>query len=281
MHAVTTPRRKTRIGFVLLAVMLAAAALSQAAGAATGSIGGTLRGLPGSADYGAVEAIDPSGQIEGVDLASPSGSFELKLPPGDYVLAGSGTTESDSFSSFSPPKQVGKGKKVSLAPKLGSTAARAAAAGEGLVPKGSIMAMEGVLFSVGDGPTLNLGSLVLNDLFRACSKRGLTFVDVSPEFVRFAQQEKALSASGKLATPFEYRPLKPQYLILGVGKVTTPEGHGEPFKYDFELNLATSAHLGVNAAATEVQSSSSSYDFDAFRQLVTEASTQFATKVCG
>jgi hypothetical protein len=56
-------------------------------------------------------------------------------------------------------------------------------------------------------------ALVTNDLFAHCSSRGITFVDTSEAFRKFAQQELALSRAGRLATPFVYRAITPQYRI--------------------------------------------------------------------
>jgi hypothetical protein len=54
---------------------------------------------------------------------------------------------------------------------------------------------------------------VTDDLFRACAGRGITFVDSSAAFRAFAKQESNLSRSGRLATPFTFRPIRWQYEI--------------------------------------------------------------------
>jgi hypothetical protein len=263
-------------------IAIALAVAAPGAGASTGTIAGKLGALPKSADFGAVEAVDSRGRIDDVALSSDSGAYSLKVAPGSYVLVSSGSSESSSFSSFSPPKAVRKGTKVKLSPKLKSTPlARAASAGKGLIPKGSVLSIEGIHWHVEEGPEQNISSLALNDLYRTCSSKGMVFVDTSPEFVKFASQERALSLAGKLSTPFEYRPLAPQYFVLGIGAVEKPSAAGEALKYDLELNLATSSHQGVNAAQVEVQRTAPSYDFEIFREMLAEASAQFAAKVCG
>lgn len=267
--------------FAALAILAALLAVPAGAGAATGTLAGTLRAFPDDADFGVVEAVDPRGRIDGVEAVRPSGAFSLKLPPGPYLLAASGGSESHAYESFSPAKEVDAGKKTKTSPKLEAVPLARAKPGKGLIPKGSILGVEGVLLTVNGSITLPIGSLILNDLYRACIKKGMVFVDISPKFIEAATRERALFEAGKLSTPFDYRPLTPQYLLLGVVGVQAPEHPGERYSYDFELNLATASHQGVNAAATEVTATAPEYDFDVVRSLASQVSAQFAAKVCG
>ncbi|MFT3865023.1 MAG: hypothetical protein QM729_12180 [Solirubrobacterales bacterium] len=251
------------------------------ASAATGTIAGRLGGLPRSAEFGAVEAIDARGEIRGVALTSPSGRYDLKVPPGTYVLAGSGTTESAAFSSISPPKKVKKSSRVRVSSTLESSPLARVAATKGLIPKGSILAIEGVLWRVAEGPELNLGSYVLNDLLRTCVDHGMFFVAAPGENEKIVMAEKALADSGRASPPFDYRPRHPQYLVVGVGEAQAPESPGEGFHYSLELGLSTAAHLGVNAARVEVTAVSPGYDRDILTELIAEATAQFTAKVCG
>jgi hypothetical protein len=273
-----------RVKLKLTAVLGALAALlavPAGAGAASGTLAGTLRALPGAADFGVVEAVDPRGRIDGVDEVSPSGAFDLKLPPGPYMLAASGGTEGHPYESVTSVKDVDAGEKTKESPKLEPVPLPRAKGGKGLIPKGSILGVEGVLMTIDGSISLPIGSLILNDLYRTCTKKGMVFVDISPRFIEAATQEKNLSAAGKLSTPFDYRPLAPQYLLLGVVGVQPPERAGEPYKYNFELGLSTAAHLGVDEAATEVETTAPEYDFDVVRSLASQVSAQFAAKVCG
>ena len=56
-------------------------------------------------------------------------------------------------------------------------------------------------------------STVTNDLFHACASRGITFVDTSETFLKFAQQESRLSRAGRLSTPFAFHPVHPQFQV--------------------------------------------------------------------
>jgi hypothetical protein len=255
---------------------------SGSAAAATGTISGRLGGLPGNAEFGAVEAVDAHGEIEGVGLTSPSGSYDLKVPTGTYVLAGSGTTEQKSYESVSAPREVRKGKTAKVSSALESTPlARPAGGGKGMIPKESILMMEGVLWRVAEGPEMNFKSYVLNELFRICSDHGMIFVANAAESEAIVLNEKHLADTHQTSTPFVYRPLKAQYIVLGVGEAQAPREPGEGFKYFFELGLTTATHLSIDDARVEVTATSVSYDDSVFLELVAEASKQFAAKVCG
>lgn len=61
------------------------------------------------------------------------------------------------------------------------------------------------------GNSFDFAPVVENDLYRLCSSHGIELVDTSTAFKKSAAQESALSASGRLSTPFVYRPIKPEY----------------------------------------------------------------------
>ena len=67
------------------------------------------------------------------------------------------------------------------------------------------------------GATRRVDGLVLTDLFKPLSARGITFVDTSPLVVAAAKREQQLWDDGRLATKVSYQPRKPTYEITGEG----------------------------------------------------------------
>jgi hypothetical protein len=67
------------------------------------------------------------------------------------------------------------------------------------------------------GVTRRVDGLVLTDLFKPLSARGITFVDTSPAVVAAAKREQQLWDDGRLATKVSYNPRKPTYEITGKG----------------------------------------------------------------
>ncbi|HVO55207.1 MAG TPA: hypothetical protein VMT37_12425 [Solirubrobacterales bacterium] len=260
----------------VLAVVVAVALAAPAVAAAGGTrIAGTLTGLPKKADLAAVEAVDPRGQIGGVDLVGGGGAFSLAVKPGTYVLASSAIEGEDELAGFGPAKKVRRGAKVRDHSKLKPLARSAAAGSRALLRRGSVLTVTGFEFtdnSTDPDVVHQLRSQLLNDLFRRCED--YVFVDTSPEFVKFAQQESALSRAGKLSTPFQYRPIPPQYEIFGSASF-------ERERFLLELTATTTAHQGVPNAPTDLEVKLPEIDLETAENELRKADAAFAKKLCG
>jgi hypothetical protein len=199
----------------LRGLLTAAACALLAAGsaqAATGTLTGSVSGAPSGASTEVVEAVNPQGVIGGVATVTPAGAYTLALAPGTWVVTGSALSGDSPLTAASPPVRVGAHHRTH-----GSTAhLKAAAAAKRGLPPGTIVTVRPIFVldaRAGLDLKLDYTALVTNDLFSHCASRGITFVDTSEAFLKFAQQELALSRAGRLATPFVYRPIAPQYRI--------------------------------------------------------------------
>ncbi|MBS0550500.1 MAG: hypothetical protein JSR24_22305 [Proteobacteria bacterium] len=238
-------------------VALVLLALAPRAEAGTGTLTGTIGKVPKSAAVAVVEAVDPRGRIGAVATPSASGAFHLSVPSGTYVVASSAAGEETSLSSFARPRPVPAGKRTRVHAKL-EPERRPAAPSRGLLPKGAVLTVTGLGLTdnrVSPPAFTDLRELFLQDLFGPCTRAGYVFVDTSPQFVEFAEQETALSASGRLALPYEYHPLRPQYEIFGDENVNQKDFAGAPV--EFALNL-----VATNVQHKEVRGSAINVEFD-------------------
>ncbi len=183
--------------------------------AAKGTLTGSVTGMPSEVSSEVVEAVSPQGVIGGVGTVSPAGAYKLKLAPGTWIVTASALSGDSALASAAPPLRVRPGHVAHGRPAQLKTQAVASAA-RGL-PSGTVVTVAPIIINDERGPVFNLKldytALVTNDLFEHCSSRGIVFVDTSEAFRKFAQQELALSRSGRLATPFVYKPIAPKYRI--------------------------------------------------------------------
>jgi len=194
---------------------------------------GTLTGIPQGSAFTAITAVNQRGEIGAVGTAGPTGRYSLSLAPGTWLVAGS------TGSPYQPPATAGPHAFSVVRVRAGRSTSRqtlpvGAAAGAAAAVKlkpGSVVTvpfvgMEDFRPAAPNGTNYDFTSVVENDLFRLCSAHGIVFSDTSPEFTRFARQESNLSASGRLATPFTFRPIKPQYTV-GTLDQDLEQGHVE------------------------------------------------------
>jgi len=181
--------------------------------AATGTLTGSVSGIPSGASAEFVEAVNPQGVIGGVGTVSAAGTYNLALAPGTWIVTGSALSGDSGLTAVSSPVPVRAHHRT-----RGPTArlkSKAAAVKRGL-PPGSVVTVAPILL-IDNRAGLDLRpdytAQVTHDLFARCASRGITFVDTSEAFRKFAEQELALSRAGRLATPFVYRPIAPQYRI--------------------------------------------------------------------
>jgi hypothetical protein len=198
----------------LLAGTICALGSVGSAQAATGTLTGSVGGLPSGASAEVVEAVNPQGVIGGVGTVSAAGTYTLTLSPGTWLVTGSALSGDTALTATSAPVGV-RARHRTHGPQA-HLKSMAAVVKRGL-PPGSVVTVAPILLADERGPVFNLKpdytGLVTNDLFAHCASRGIIFVDTSEAFRKFAQQELALSRAGRLATPFDYRPIAPQYRI--------------------------------------------------------------------
>jgi hypothetical protein len=208
-------RAVKRIAGTLLLTALGALLIAGTGQAAQGTLTGSVTGAPAEASAAVVEAIDSRGVIGGVGTVSASGAYKLTLAPGAWIVTSSALSGDNTLASFAAPLRIRPGRhtrvhSTTLRPQAVKATAR------GLRP-GSVVTIAPIVINDERGPVFNLKidytDLVTNDLFSQCASRQITFVDSSETFRKFAQQELALSRAGRLATPFNYRPIAPQYVI--------------------------------------------------------------------
>ena len=182
--------------------------------ATTGTVSGSASGLPASAVPEGVQAINPKGVIGAVGPLSAAGAYSLKLAPGDWII------ETSSLGPHGPLTSLGAPVRVRA---RGTTRAKPApvkaeASGAGKLKRGAVVTVRTIVladerdFTVGTSD-FPVTSTVTNDLFHACASRGITFVDTSETFLKFAQQESRLSRAGRLSTPFAFHPVQPQFQV--------------------------------------------------------------------
>lgn len=186
--------------------------------AASGTLTGTVTGVGPRAAREGVEAVNAQGVIGGVGSLTASGSYHLTLAPGAWIVVAGAQAGDKSLTALGSPVLVRPGA-TSHAKHARAKAGASAAAAQGL-PAGSVITVEPILLEderqcqgAVACPTEDFTAAFTNDLFQRCASRGITFVDTSVAFQKFAAQEAALSRSGRLAVPFAYRPLTPKYAV--------------------------------------------------------------------
>jgi hypothetical protein len=206
-------RRLTVLCVALCA--LAGAVVARAATTGTGTVSGSASGLPTSAVPEGVQAISPKGVIGGVGSLSAAGKYSLKLAPGAWIIETSSLSPNGPLTSLGAPVRVRAHRTTRAKP----APVKAQAAGAGKLKRGSVVTVGTIElsdqrdFTTGQTANLFYTSTVTNDLFRACASRGVTFVDTSETFLKFAQQESRLSHAGRLSTPFQFHPIQPQFQV--------------------------------------------------------------------
>lgn len=194
-------------------------AVAASAWAAAGKVAGSVGGLPAHGLHEGVEAVNAQGVIGAVGNLSARGSYDLSLAPGAWIVVASAVSGHDqTLAAFDPPVLVRSGHTAHAHHARVKVQANVAAAQR--LPPGSVVSVDPILIEdqrTCDGQlscaNLDYTATAINDLFRACGARGITFVDTSASFLKFAQQESGLSRSGRLAVPFTYRPLAPKYEV--------------------------------------------------------------------
>jgi hypothetical protein len=224
-----------RIGIgVVCAVGVCAAALAGSSWAAPGgTVSGTISSPSGTTPSSlGVEAVNSSGVIGGVGSLNARGAFRVKVPAGVWLLS----AESDAAGALSTtlfsPVRVGGGRTTTARPKTVDRAWRSlrAQAATKKLPRGAVVTVDQILmeddrdFTDQNFPNLDFTIPVTNDLYSACSSHGITFVDTSTSFLKFAQQESGLSRAHQLAVPFAFKPITPQYHVSSLGLTAYPLG---------------------------------------------------------
>lgn len=209
---------------VALAALGAAAAVADGA-ARTGVLAGRLVGIPGKALVPAVRAMNARGVIAAIAQPTASGAYRLFVSPGDYLVIGSAASpKGREFEAFSVPVAARSQKRTNVRTRVKSVNTLSA-------DLAVVRPLANAIVTVGSVPVLLTNSglavgveyqdHVVNLLFNLCTSQGTVFVDSSPEGVAAINQERSLAAAGKLTTPFNYRPLKPEFRITGEVDVFT------------------------------------------------------------
>ena len=224
---------------MILAVALAGLVSAAVAGARSGEIGGHVSGLPPSSLLSTVLALNTHGVIAQIAPPQAAGKYRFFVSPGTYLVAAgaesganAGTHKAHLFLAISKPIRVRAGKLSTARIHLKRVhTIRASAAAR--IP------LEDAVVSVGNVPILddrpaptliggNVGFHTATLLFDLCSRVRTRFVETSPDIVARERQELALSRAGKLSTPFDYRPLKPDFAITGSLTIEPDTAAGAP-----------------------------------------------------
>ncbi len=261
-------------------------ACASAALAADGTVTGTITGLPTGSAFGAVTAVNEHGAIGGVATANAAGHYSVNLAPGTWLIGAAAGAEVEAGAKPAPTAftvlRVRGGRHVKERPLPlggGATTARA-----GVLPPHSVVTVTTIGLAdersnMIPGNSFDFAPVVENDLYRLCSSHGIELVDTSTAFKKFAVQESNLSASGRLGTPFVYRPTKPEYgvythdQVLGDGYVNMGlfvSRIGSPNIFD-----VVSGHWGSPGRDTPIPS-----DADVL-SAIHAASRNLAAKMCG
>lgn len=272
----------------LLGLLALAAPVAGAQGALPNStIRGRLAGLPANPLLADVFAVNTRGVIAaGVELG-PTGSFRMAVPSGSYVLIGSASSPGgQEFLGGTRPVRARPHTRNTIGGRLKPVKASSAATTPPPLAHGAIASVESVSV-IDNGASTELGGAdlrahVINLLLNLCSGAGTVLVDTSPRFVAFAKQELALSRAHRLSTPFDYRPLKPQFVISGKAEVTRgPAAPPNNIGLTVEL-LATSLTGGQGARGfDEIPPAATEISTGALLATVDVATERFAKAACG
>jgi hypothetical protein len=225
---------------------VAVLALTVASPSLAGTVSGSVTNLPAGFTPLGVEAVNARGEIGAIGPLTGSGSYRLAVPAGTWILVSNAAAANGPLSALSAPVLVhahGNTKAPSAKPKQEASAASAAG-----LKRGSVVTVDRVTlqderdFTTGLSSYLDYTATVTNDLFRACSARGITFVDSSGSFIAFARQESNLSRSGRLATAFAFRPISWQYEVAPADSESTESSAGvistDEITMQLSINLA-------------------------------------------
>jgi hypothetical protein len=253
--------------------------------ATTGTVSGSASGLPTSAVGEGVQAINPKGEIGAVGSLSAAGKYTLKLAPGAWII------ETSSLGPHGPLTSLGAPVRVRA---HGTTRARPApvkaeASGAGKLKRGAVVTVGTIEladernFTVGTS-SLFVTSTVTNDLFHACSSRGITFADTSETFLKFAQQESRLSQAGRLSTPFTFHPVQPQFQVDPDSGNQSSNAAGAITAQDMTIRLEVDragTQLAVVQGPNLDQEFSSPPDDADIMSVVHREDAALAAKMCG
>lgn len=232
-------RSAVRVARVVLAVGLAGLVVAAVAGARSSQISGRVTGLPSSPLISTVMVLNTNGVIAQIAPPRSTGRYRFFLSPGTYLVAAGaasaaspGAHKARLFLAISPPIRVRQGTQSTASIHVKRVHAT----------RGSVAAsipLEDAIVSVGNVPILddrpaptliggNVGFHTATMLYNLCSRVRTRFVETSPAIVAREKQELALSRAGRLSTPFDYRPLKPDFAITGSLTVVPETAAGAP-----------------------------------------------------
>jgi hypothetical protein len=255
------------MGVTVLAIGFAATGIGLDAAAGKGSFSGgelygRVHGMPAGALFDVVEAVDAHGVIQATAAPGPSGDFKLFVPTGTYLVV----TDADGgrgqkFTSASTPVAAQTSVRTPIGLHLKAVKGARASSAPGPVTDGAVVSVGNV--SVVDtalGSELvngtDLRPTLINRFLNLCSPQGTIMVQTSAQFVAYAKQEAALSATGKLSTPFVYKPIRPQFTITGEAEVTRTENPVVQLGLTVKLRITDlrSGHVVATATAGIPQS---------------------------
>jgi hypothetical protein len=147
-----------------------------------------------------------SGRISAVAVVRARGRYRLAVPAGAYLVVRSRIHANGGSSSHVDRLAV---VRAAARDGAGRTAAERPVVTIGNVTLGPANGVP--------GRTRSVGALVLRDLFKPLTDRGISFVDTSAQVVATSKREQQLYDDGRLATPVSYDPLKATYEITGDG----------------------------------------------------------------
>ena len=232
-----------------LPALVVVLALTLASPSLAGTVSGNVTGLPPGVTPLGVEALSSHGVIGAIGPLTGSGGYHLTLPAGTWIFVGTATSGDEPFTSLSAPVRVrahGSSKVPAAAAKQEASAASAARLKPGSVVTVDRVTLEDERVFTGPPSYPDYTATVTNDLFRACAAHGITFVDSSAAFVRFAKQESNLSRSGRLATPFEFRPVRWQYEVAPANPESIESSAGVISTNEIDMQLS------INLAGTQL-----------------------------
>ncbi len=280
---------------VVVAVGLAGLLAAAAAGATSSQISGHVTGEPPSALLSTVLALNTHGVIAQIAPPRSDGRYRFFLSPGTYLVAAgaesaasAGARKAHLFLAISKPIRVRAGKQSSATihlKRVHSIKANDAAR----IP------LEDAIVTVGNIPILddrpaptliggNVGFHTATMLFNLCSRVRTRFVETSPGIVAREKQELALSRAGKLSTPFDYRPLKPEFAITGsltVAPETEPGAPPNTERATFEMRATRLAGGGVVVDTKLIVPQTKVNDPLVLQQIVDGGVEKFAGAACG
>jgi hypothetical protein len=232
-----------------LSALVAVLALTVTSPSLAGTVTGSVTKLPVGVTPLGVEAVNAHGVIGATGPLTGSGDYHLAVSAGTWILVGTAASGDEPFTSLSAPIRV-RAHRSTKAPAVPAKQ-EASAASAARLKRGSVVTVDRVTLEderVFTGPPSypDYTATVTNDLFRACAARGITFVDSSAAFVAFAKQESNLSRSGRLATPFTFRPIRWQYEVAPANPEAIESSAGVIGTNEIDMQLS------INLAGSEL-----------------------------